>query len=159
MIVINYNHYFISSVDSAVILLKNEELGSLIEEEEDISIRNKLQPGGQQLMDLIFGDDSDDTEPENRSLRESATLNVQIAIPFNFQILTAKTSEENGTLLQQEVILRLHENYKRAKTDFQLTIETILRYLEYNMSFKTFFIFCDSAPYTFFNDLYEKDNL
>ena len=26
------------------------------------------------------------------------------------------------------------------------------------MSFKTFFIFCESAPYTFYNELYEKDN-
>ena len=53
----NYNHYFNSSVDSVVVLLKNEELGRL-KGEEDISIRNKLQPGGQQLMDSIFGADS-----------------------------------------------------------------------------------------------------
>jgi hypothetical protein len=46
----------------------------------------------------------------------------------------------------------------QLKADFQLTIETILRYLEYNMSFKTFLIFCDSAPYTFYDELYEKDN-
>ena len=26
------------------------------------------------------------------------------------------------------------------------------------MSFKTFFIFCESAPYTFYDELYEKDN-
>ena len=189
-----YNHYFNLAVDSVVVLLRKEGLGSLIEE-EDFSIRNKLQPGGQELMDSIFGYESDteseklsvresathnaqivsirnksqekkdsifaedsDTESEKLSLRESATLNVQIAIPYNFQILTAKTSKENGNILEREVILRLHENYKRAKEDFQLTIETILRYLEYNMSFKTFFIFCESAPYTFYNELYEKDN-
>ena len=99
----NYNHYFILSVDSA----------------------EELQSGGQELIHSIFGDDSD-TEPEMLSLRESATLNAQIAIPYNFQILTAKTSKENGTILQQEVILRLHENYKRAKAAFQLTIENIL---------------------------------
>ena len=131
----NYNHYFILSVDSA----------------------EELQSAGQELIHSIFGDDSD-TEPETLSLRESATLNAQIAIPYNFQILTAKTSKENGTILQQEVILRLHDNYKRAKEDFQLTIETILRYLEYNMSFKTFFIFCESAPYTFYDELLKKDN-
>ena len=189
-----YNHYFNLAVDSVVVLLRKEGLASLIEE-EDFSIRNKLQPGGQELMDSIFGFESDteseklslresathnaqivsirnksqekkdsifaedsDTESEKLSLRESATLNVQIAIPYNFQILTAKTSKENGNILEREVILRLHENYKRAKEDFQLTIETILRYLEYNMSFKTFFIFCESAPYTFYNELYEKDN-
>ena len=137
----NNNHYFILSVDSAVVQLKNKD----------------LQSGCQELMDSIFGEDSD-TEPEKRSPRESAKLNAQIAIPYNFQILIAKTSQENGTILQQEVILRLHENYKRAKADFQLTIETILRYLEYNMSFRTFFIFCESAPYTFYEELYEKDN-
>ena len=60
--------------------------------------------------------------------------------------------------MEQSVILRLHENYKRAKADFQLTIETILRYLEYNMSFKTLFIFCESAPYTFYDELLKKDN-
>jgi hypothetical protein len=49
-------------------------------------------------MDSIFGEDSD-TEPEKRSPRESATLNAQIAIPYNFQILTAKTSKENVTIL------------------------------------------------------------
>ena len=76
----NYNHYFNSSVDSVVVLLKNEELGRL-KEEEDISIRNKLQPGDQELMDSIFGEESD-TESEKRSLRESATLNAQIAIPY-----------------------------------------------------------------------------
>ena len=189
-----YNHYFNLAVDSVVVLLRKEGLGSLIEE-EDFSIRNKLQPGGQELMDSIFGYESDteseklsvresathnaqivsirnksqekkdsifaedsDTESEKLSLRESATLNAQIAIPYNFQILTAKTSKENGTILEREVILRLHENYKRAKEDFQLTIETILRYLEYNMSFKTFFIFCESAPYTFYDELLKKDN-
>ena len=46
----------------------------------------------------------------------------------------------------------------QLKADFQLTIETILRYLEYNMSFRTFFIFCEPAPYTFYNELYEIDN-
>ena len=45
-----YNHYFNSAVDSVVVPLRKEELGSLIEE-EDLSIRNKLQPGGQELMD------------------------------------------------------------------------------------------------------------
>ena len=142
------NYYFNSSVDSVVVLLRNEE---------DISNRNSLQPGGQALMDSIFGEESD-TEPENRSPIQLATLNAQVAIPYDFQILTAKTPQANGSILQQEVIFRLHENYKRAKADFQLTIETILRYLEYNMSFKTFFIFCESAPYTFYNELYEKDN-
>jgi hypothetical protein len=80
----NCNHYFYSSVDSIVVLRRNEELGSLIEE-EDISVRNKLQPGGLELMDSIFGEDFD-TEPDKRSLRESATLNAQKAIPYNFQI-------------------------------------------------------------------------
>ena len=129
-----YNQYFFSSVDSAE-LLKNEE---------DISISKEHQPCGQQLEDSIFGEDSD-TDPENNSVRESANLNTQIAgnssvresanlntqiaIPFNFQILTAKTSAENGTLIREEVMRRLDENYKRAKDDFQLSIETILRYL------------------------------
>jgi len=152
-----YNKYFISSVDSAV-LLKNEEDFSITKEHH--------QPCGQQLVDSIFGEDSD-TDPENNSLRESANLNTQIAgnssvresanlntqiaIPFNFQILTAKTSAENGTLITEEVMRRLDENYKRAKDDFQLSIETILRYLEYNMSFKNFFLLCESAPYTLRN--------
>ena len=64
-----YYRYFISSGDSAV-LLKNRE---------DISDSNKLQPGGQQLMDSIFGEDSD-TDPENHSVRiSSADLNTPIA--------------------------------------------------------------------------------
>ena len=55
----NNNHYFILSVDSAVVQLKNED----------------LQSGGQELLDSIFGEDSD-TEPEKRSPRESAKLNA-----------------------------------------------------------------------------------
>ena len=56
-----------------------------MKKEEDISISNKLQPGGQQLYDSIFREDSD-TDPENRSVRESANLNTQIAIPFNYDV-------------------------------------------------------------------------
>jgi hypothetical protein len=66
-----YNHYFNSAVDSFVVLLRKDEFGSLIEE-EDFSIRNKLQLGAQELMESIFGEDSD-TESEKLSLRESAT--------------------------------------------------------------------------------------
>ncbi len=39
-----------------------------------------------------------------------------------------------------------------------VSIKTILRYLEYNMSFKSFFIFYESAPNTFYDELYETDN-
>jgi len=120
-------------------------------------LSNLPEPGRQQLMDSIFDQDSD-TDLENRSVRESsANLNTKIVIPFTFQILTAKSSAENSILLEQEVIHRLHENYKRAKEDFQLTIETILRYLQYNMSFKSFFIVCESAPYTHYDALYKID--
>lgn len=59
--------------------------------------------------------------------------------------------------LQQELILILHDNYKRAKEDYQLTIETILWCLEYNMSFETFSIYCESAPCTFYNELLSID--
>jgi len=61
-----YNRYFISSGDSA----------GLLKKEEDISESKEHQPGVQQLMDSIFGKDSD-TNPENLSVRESsANLNT-----------------------------------------------------------------------------------
>jgi hypothetical protein len=68
-----------------------------------------------------------------------------------------RTTQKNGTLLQQELILRLHENYKREKVDFQLTIEAILWCLEFNMSFEAFFIFCDSVPCTFYKEMLSKN--
>jgi hypothetical protein len=103
----NNNHYFILSDDSAVVQLKNKD----------------LQSGGQELLDSIFGEDSD-TEPEKRSPKESATLIAQIAIPSNFQILIAKTSQENGTILQQEVILTdLMKITRRQKQTFSLQLK------------------------------------
>ena len=115
-------------------MLENDGKGSLVVEEE-LSIGNKLQPGGRQLMDSIFGEDSDTDSNLNaqisKEVRESANLNSQIAICYNYEILTAQTAVENRNLLQQEIMRKLHENYNRAKKDFQLTIETVLRYIEY----------------------------
>ena len=142
-------------------MLENDGKGSLVVEEE-LSIGNKLQPGGRQLMDSIFGEDSDSDSnlnaPISKKVRESANLNSQMAICYNYEILTAQTAVENRNLLQQEIMRKLHENYNRAKKDFQLTIETVLRYIEYNMSFKTFFIIFESAPYSFYNELLQKDH-
>ena len=59
--------------------------------------------------------------------------------------------------LQQKLILILHENDKRAKEDYELTIETILWCLENNVSFETFSIYCESASCTFYNELLSID--
>ena len=112
----------------------------------DLSIDNKLQKGGQELIDSIFGDDSDNE--------------IQVASKstvFNYQILSGDNEESNRTLLQQEIHRKLHEHYSRSVRDFQLTIETVFRYIEYKKPFQTFFLICESAPYTFYAEMLEKD--
>ena len=77
-----YNRYYISSGDSAG-LLKNEE---------DISESNKLQPGVQQLIYSIFGEDTD-TVPENRSVRESSANLISTPIANNLPAPILTTNE------------------------------------------------------------------
>jgi hypothetical protein len=77
-----YNRYFILSGDSAG-LLKNEE---------DIFDSNKLQPGVQQLMDSIFGQDSD-TVPAKRSVRESSANLISTPIANNLPAPILTTNE------------------------------------------------------------------
>ena len=105
-----------------------------------------LQHGGMELMESIFGEDSDN------EIQDASNSNF-----FQFQILSADNEESNRILLQQEIHNKLHEHYRRAIKDFQLTIETVFRYIEYKLPFQTFFIICESAPYTFYNQLLEKD--
>ena len=92
-----YNRYFISSGDSAG-LLKNEE---------DIFDSNKLQPGVQQLMDSIFGKDSD-TVPAKRSVRESSA-NLNTPITNNLPAPPILTTNEFATA-------SLENNEKESQT-------------------------------------------
>jgi hypothetical protein len=105
-------------------------------------------------MDSIFGQDDSDNELDKDSSLIQAVSKPSL---FSYQILTGKNAADNGVLLEEEIQFKLNQNYRRAIKDFQLSIETVLRYIEYNQPFKTFFIICESAPYTYYDRLFAID--
>lgn len=64
----------------------------------NLSIENKLQNGGKELMESIFGDDSDN------EIQDASNSTV-----FRFQILSVDNEESNKILLQQEIRSKLYE--------------------------------------------------
>ena len=108
-----------------------------------VNLSNDLQLGGQQLMDSIFGKDDSDNE-----LDKDSSLIQAVSKPsfFSYQILTGKNAADNGVLIEEEIQFKLDQNYRRAIKDFQLSIETVLRYIEYNQPFKTFLSSANRLP-------------
>jgi len=87
------------------------------------------------------------------SRRQRALQLSVVPRSFEYQILTGNTLVETNEGIQNAILEKLRKNFESKEKEFKLTLETILRYSQFNQPFKAFFLLCESSPYLFFERL------